>query len=115
MGKADVEEWVLASTVAPEESDDTENDGPGWDKDRILADWQEGVQIIRTNLSSSSTKARTEFLETVVIPLVKDESKFSIPAPYGDQKNSSFERSDGTAIVRDLYDFHSILPTLYRR
>jgi hypothetical protein len=80
MGKADVEEWVLASTDAPEDSDDTENGEQ--DRDRILADWPEGIQIIRVNLSSSSTKTRTEFLEGTVIPLVKGDSKFStFPLP----------------------------------
>ena len=76
MGKATVEEWVLASTVAPGDSDDTETNV--WNKNRVLADWSEGVQIIRTNLSSSSTKNRAELLEGLVIPLVKDESEFFI-------------------------------------
>lgn len=77
MGKDDVEEWVFTSTVTTGDSDDTETGG--WDKDRVLADWSEGVQIIRKNISSSSTKNRTEFLQGVVIPIVKDESKFSVP------------------------------------
>lgn len=76
MGKATVEEWVLASTVAPRDSDGTETGV--WDKNRVLADWSEGVRIIRTNLSSSSTKSRADFIEGLVIPLVKDESEFSI-------------------------------------
>lgn len=77
MGKADVEDWVLASTAPPGDSDDTGTDG--WDKDRILADWTEGIQIIRRNLSSSSTKNRVEFLKGLVIPIVKDESEFRTP------------------------------------
>lgn len=83
MGKADVEEWVLASTVTPEDAGDAETDG--WDKNRFLADWSEGVQIIRTNLSSSSTKTRAEFLEGLVIPLVKGESEFT---RYRNQRRS---------------------------
>ena len=74
MGQADVEEWVLASTVTNEEPDDVENDE--WGTDRILADWSEGLSTIRTNLSTSSTKRRVEFLEGLVIPLVKGESEF---------------------------------------
>jgi len=74
MGKADVEEWVFASNGTPGDSDDTETGE--WNKNRVLADWSEGVQIIRTNLSSSSTKSRVEFVKGLVIPLVKDESEF---------------------------------------
>ena len=74
MGQADVEEWVIASTVTNEDLDDTENGG--WSTGRILAGWSEGLSIIRANLSSSSTKTRVEFLEGLVILLVKDESEF---------------------------------------
>lgn len=74
MGNSDVEEWVLASTVAPADEDGTENNV--WDKNRILAEWTEGIQIIQANLSSSSTKSRVEFLEKLVIPSVKEESEF---------------------------------------
>ena len=81
MGKADVEDWVLASTVAPETEDLEDTESNEWDKNRILAGWSESIPIIRTNLSSSSTKARGEFLEGVVIPLAKDESEFSSVAP----------------------------------
>ena len=81
MGKADVEDWVLASTVAPETEDLEDTKSNEWDKNRILADWSENIPIIRTNLSSSSTKTRGEFLEGVVIPLAKDESEFSSVAP----------------------------------
>ena len=73
MGKADVEQWVFASTIAPEGSENTETGE--WDKNRVLADWTNGVQIIQMNLSSSSTKTRTDFLEGLVVPLVKDESE----------------------------------------
>jgi len=89
MSTSDVEEWVFASTVAPGDSDDVATDG--WDKDRILKDWPEGIQIIRTNLSSSSTKNRAEFLEGLVIPLVKDESESSPPKAHGDHKTETFE------------------------
>ena len=89
MGKADVEEWVLASTVAPGDSDYTESDV--WNKDRVLADWSNGVQIIRTNLSSSSTKVRMEFLEGLVIPLVKGESEFPAPEAPGDHEAEVLE------------------------
>lgn len=88
MGNADVEEWVLASTVNPRDSDDTQNGG--WDRDRILSDWSEGIQIIRKNLSSSSTKTRVEFLGGLVIPLVKDESEFPLMA-HGDIRSDSLE------------------------
>jgi len=77
MGKADVEQWVFASTIAPEGSDNAGTDE--WDKNRVLADWTNGVQIVQTNLSSSSTKTRTDFLEGLVVPLVKDESESSGP------------------------------------
>lgn len=77
MGKDDVEDWVLASTVAPEVEDLEDAENNEWNKNRILADWSESIPIIRTNLSSSSTKTRGEFLEGVVIPLAKDESEFS--------------------------------------
>jgi len=77
MGTSDVEEWVFASTVAPGDSDDAETGG--WDKDRVLTDWAEGLQIIRMNLSSSSTKNRVEFLEGLVMPLVKGESESPLP------------------------------------
>lgn len=77
MANHDVEEWVFTSTVVPEDEDDTENDV--WNKNRILANWAEGIQIIQTNLSSSSTKTRAEFLEELVIPLVRDESEFFHP------------------------------------
>lgn len=73
MTNANVEEWVLASTVTPGDEEDTGN--RVWDKNRILAEWTEGIQIIQTNLSSSSTKARAEFLQELVIPFVKDESE----------------------------------------
>jgi len=89
MGKATVEEWVLASTVAPGDSDGTETDV--WDKNRVLADWSEGVRIIRTNLSSSSTKSRAEFIEGLVIPLVKDESEFSILGARDDHETEASE------------------------
>ena len=74
MGNSGVEEWVLASNVAPADEDGTENNV--WDKNRILTEWTEGIQIIQTNLSSSSTKARVEFLEKLVIPLVKGGGEF---------------------------------------
>jgi hypothetical protein len=77
MGKADVEEWMVASTVEPEVEDLEDAQNKQWDKNRILADWSEGVSIIRTNISSSGTKTRGEFLEGIVIPLAKDESEFS--------------------------------------
>lgn len=77
MANHDVEEWVLASTVTPGDEDDTKTDS--WDKNRILARWAEGIQIIQTNLSSSSTKTRTEFLKKLVVPFVKDESEFFHP------------------------------------
>ena len=89
MGKADVEEWVFSSTIAPEGSDNTETDG--WDKNRVLADWTNGVQIIQTNLSSSSTKTRSDFLEGLVVPLVKDESESSGSEVHGDHKTEVSE------------------------
>lgn len=89
MGKDDVEEWVFASTVGPDDSDDTETNG--WDKSRVLADWSNGVQIIRTNLSSSSTKTRAEFLERLVVPLVKDESEPSVLEAHGDHETEALE------------------------
>ena len=82
MGKADVEEWVFTSTVTPGDSDDIEANE--WDKDRVLADWSEGVQIIQTNLSSSSTKSRVELLQGLVIPLMKDGSESPTSEAHGD-------------------------------
>jgi len=89
MGKADVEQWVFASTIAPEGSDNTETGE--WDKNRVLADWANGIQIIQTNLSSSSTKTRADFLEGLVVPLVKDESESSGPKAHGDDKTEALE------------------------
>lgn len=85
MVNSGVEEWVLSSTVVPGDEGDTRNHV--WDKNRILAEWEEGIQIIQTNLSSSSTKTRVEFLEAVVVPLVKDESEFFKFYPRGSRRS----------------------------
>lgn len=108
MGKADVEEWVFASTAAPEASGD--NDTGVWDKDRVLADWTEGVQIIRRNLSSSSTKNRVEFLEGLVIPLVKDESKFSVSEAHGDHEAEGLIDLTATQMLEIFGIFAQIYP-----
>ena len=108
MGKADVEEWALASTVVPADSDDTETDV--WDKDRALADWLDGVQIIRRNLSSSSTKTRAEFIERLVIPLVKDESEFSILEAHGDHETEALEDLAATRTLEIFGIFTQVYP-----
>ena len=108
MGKADVEDWVLASTVVSGDSDDTETGA--WDKNRVLADWAEGVQIIRTNLSSSSTKNRAEFLEGLVIPLVKDESEFSILEAHDDHETEAFEDLTATQTLEIFGIFTQVYP-----
>jgi hypothetical protein len=109
MGTADVEEWVLASTVVPGDSDNTGTEG--WNKNRVLADWSEGVQIIRTNLSSSSTKNRAEFLQGLVIPLVKDESESSVPEAHGDPKAEALEDLTATQTL----EIFGILTQVYTR
>ena len=114
MGNSDVEEWVISSTVTPGDENGTENHV--WDKDRILADWAEGIQIIQTNLSSSSTKARVEFIEGLVIPFVKDKSEFLPPPPSSFTaitRTEALPRSDGDPDVGDLHGFHSSLPAVY--
>ena len=108
MGKADVEDWVLASTVVPGDSDDTET--CAWDKNRVLADWAEGIQIIRANLSSSSTKNRVEFLEGLVIPLVKDESEFSILKAHDDHETEAFEDLAATQTFEIFGIFTQVYP-----
>jgi hypothetical protein len=108
MGKADVEDWVLASTVAPEDSGDTENDG--WNKTRILSDWTEGIQIIRTSLSSSSTKTRAELLEGLIIPLVKDESESSFPGACGGHKTEALEGLTASQTLEIFGIFTQVYP-----
>jgi len=108
MGKADVEEWVLASTAPPNDSDDTGT--RGWDKNRVLAEWSEGIQIIRTNLSSSSTKNRAEFLKGLVIPLVKDESEFPAPEARGDHKTEPLEDLTATQTLEIFGIFAQVYP-----
>ena len=106
MGKADVEQWVFASTVVPEGSDDIETNG--WDKNRVLSDWANGVQIIQTNLSTSSTKTRTGFLKGLVIPLVNDESESSGPEPHGDHKTEALEDLTATQILEIFVIFTQV-------
>jgi hypothetical protein len=108
MGTADVEEWVLASTVAPGGSDDTE--AGGWNKNRVLADWSDGIQIIRANLSSSSTKNRADFLEGLVIPLAKDESESSAPETHGDHKTEVSEDLTATQTLEIFEIFTRVYP-----
>lgn len=111
MGNSDVEDWVLASTIIPGDENGAENNA--WDKSRILAEWADGIQIIQTNLSLSSTKARVQFLEELVVPLAKDESEFFHPVVHGDSKIEHFPRCYCDPDVGDLRGFHSGLPTVY--
>ena len=99
---------MFASTVAPGDSDDPEI--CGWDKNRVLADWANGVQIIRTNLSSSSTKTRADFLEGLVVPLVKDESEFFTPKPHGDHKTEALEDLTATQVLEVFRIFTQVYP-----
>lgn len=108
MGKATVEEWALASTAAPGDSDGTETGV--WDRNRVLADWSEGVRIIRTNLSSSSTKNRVEFLEGLVIPLVKDESESSVLEARDDHETEAFEDLTATQTLEIFGIFTQVYP-----
>ena len=108
MGKADVEQWVFASTVTSGDSDDTETNG--WDKNRVLADWANGVQIVRTNISSSSTKNRVEFIEGLVIPLVKDESESSAHEARGDHKAETSEGLTGAQVLEIFEIFTQVYP-----
>jgi len=108
MGEATVEEWVLASTVTPGDSDGTETDV--WNKNRVLADWPEGVRIIRTNLSSSSTKNRAEFLEGLVIPLVKDESEFSTLEVRDGHETEALEDLTATQTLEIFGIFTQVYP-----
>ena len=108
MGKADVEQWVFASTIAPEGSDDTETNG--WDKNRVLADWANGIQITQTNLSSSSTKTRADFLEGLVVPLVKDESESLGPEAHGDHKTEALEDLTATQTLEIFGIFTQVYP-----
>ena len=111
MGKADVEQWVFASTVAPEGSDNTETGE--WDKSRVLADWTNGIQIVQKNLSSSSTKTRTDFLGGLVVSLVKDESESSGSEAHGDHKTEVLELEDLTAT--QTLEIFGIFTQIYTR
>ena len=108
MGKADVEQWVFASTVTSGDSGDAETDG--WDKNRVLGDWSNGVQIIRTNISSSSTKNRVEFLQGLVMPIVKDESESSALEVHGDHKTETLEDLTATQILEIFEIFTQVYP-----
>ena len=108
MGKDDVEQWVFASTVTPGDSDGTETGG--WDKSRVLADWSNGVQIIRTNLSSSSTKNRTEFIDGIVIPLIEDNSESATLETHGDHKTETSEDLSATQLLEIFEIFTQVYP-----
>jgi hypothetical protein len=59
-----------------DEDDFNSGTGSSWQRDRVLQEWPTAMESARTQLLTSKTKTRIEFLEDQLLSLVRHAGKF---------------------------------------
>ncbi|KAH9915889.1 armadillo-type protein [Fomitopsis serialis] len=73
MGKSDIQSWLASTSDAPGDSDPNgdANNGMQWRRDYVVTDWAKALEVARSRLLTSSTKARTQFLREELLMMAK--------------------------------------------
>ncbi|TFY63660.1 hypothetical protein EVJ58_g3122 [Rhodofomes roseus] len=73
MGKSDIQSWLAATSDAAGDVDlnGDASSGGQWRRDYVVTDWPKALEVARTRLLTSSTKARTQFLKEELLVLAK--------------------------------------------
>ena len=74
MGKSDIQSWLASTSNTTGDEDttngDARNDGQ-WRREYVLTDWSKALEVARSQLLTSSTKLRTQFLKEELLVLAK--------------------------------------------
>ncbi|PCH35750.1 ARM repeat-containing protein [Wolfiporia cocos MD-104 SS10] len=68
MGKSEIESWIASTSTVSDEFDESQSD---WHREDVLLDWPKAWQVARTQLLSSSTKKRVQFLREELLFVAK--------------------------------------------
>lgn len=74
MGKSDIQSWLASTSNTTGDEDttngDASNDGQ-WRREYVLTNWSKALEVARSQLLTSSTKIRTQFLKEELLVLAK--------------------------------------------
>jgi hypothetical protein len=69
MSKSEIQSWLSSANTS--DDGDFSDDGPSWQRDRVLNDWQKSMEYARNVLLRDKTKARIQFLQDELLSLAK--------------------------------------------
>ncbi|KAI0827665.1 ARM repeat-containing protein [Trametes gibbosa] len=69
MGRSEIESWISATSTSYGDDEDVPSTGPEWRRENIMKAWSGAMLAAQTQLSTSSTKARIQFLREELLVL----------------------------------------------